>query len=168
LFGDDVAAAFAADFLQNAALDLPPSGRHRGLLVTAPAFGCSTVEEESPAGLFIRVAEVIGFSCANVAQDKAHKRRGADANRASDPSQEPERRTPVRPRAGRPECADLKIGVPSPLFMVPMHARKGKTASHQPNHAGSIPGGEQATRVRRLALLPGGVGGGFMAGERVR
>src|SRR5438874_6160227 len=47
LFGDDVAAAFAADFLQNAALDLPPSGRHRGLLVTAPAFGCSTVEERS-------------------------------------------------------------------------------------------------------------------------
>jgi len=52
---------FAADLLQYAVLDSPTFGRHRGLFVTAPAFGGLAVEQEFPAGLLFGVGELIGF-----------------------------------------------------------------------------------------------------------
>src|SRR5207244_2658790 len=51
-------------------------------------------------------------------------------------------------------------------FTVPMHAKNRKEAPHEPPHPRPLPGWQLATRVRSLAPLSGGVGRGYIAGER--
>ena len=64
---------------------------------------------------------------------------------------EPERRTPAARGVACPECAGLAIGAPSPRFKVPMRAKNGLEAAHEPRGRAGVPPGPAAKPTADLS-----------------